>query len=115
MSSTSTDVTFYDITDALSFSSLPLLPEFHGAEPLLHACLHLSLCVTVLGFVCVYPSICQGCDIGTVEGTFGRGGSMKEVKVRECGGWTSYTSMKQKKDTSRNCCKSSGEGVKGER
>jgi hypothetical protein len=35
---------------------------------------------------------------------------MKEVKVRECGGWTSNTYVKKNKDTSCNCCKWGGEG-----
>jgi hypothetical protein len=40
---------------------------------------------------------------------------MKEVKVREYGGWTLYTSMKQNKETSCNCCKWGEEGVEGEK
>jgi hypothetical protein len=40
---------------------------------------------------------------------------MKEMKVREFGGWTSYTYMKQNKETSCNCFKYSGEWVERQR
>jgi hypothetical protein len=40
---------------------------------------------------------------------------MKEIKVRVDGGWTSYTCMKQNKETSCNCIKWGGECFKGER
>jgi hypothetical protein len=40
---------------------------------------------------------------------------MEEMKVGECGGWTSYTYMKHNKETSCNCFKWGGEGVEEER
>jgi hypothetical protein len=36
---------------------------------------------------------------------------MKEIKMRVYGGWTSYTYMKQNKETSCNCFKWGGERV----
>jgi hypothetical protein len=38
---------------------------------------------------------------------------MKEIKVIVCGWWTSYTYMKQNKETSCNCFKWGGEGLRG--
>jgi hypothetical protein len=40
---------------------------------------------------------------------------MKEIKVRVCGGWTSYTYMKWNKEASCNCFKLGGKEVEGER
>jgi hypothetical protein len=38
---------------------------------------------------------------------------MKEIKVRVYGGWTSYTYMKQNKETSCNCFKWGRRGARG--
>jgi hypothetical protein len=40
---------------------------------------------------------------------------MKEIKVRVCGEWTSFTYVKQNKETSCNCFNWGREGVEGER
>jgi hypothetical protein len=40
---------------------------------------------------------------------------MKEIKVSEYDGWTSYIYMKWNKETSCNCFKWGGKGVEGER
>jgi hypothetical protein len=39
---------------------------------------------------------------------------MKKIKVREYGGWTSHTFMKQNKETSCHSFNWGGEGVGGE-
>jgi hypothetical protein len=43
-----------------------------------------------------------------------KGEQMKEIKVRVYGGWTSYTYMKQNKQTSWSCFKWGVEEVEGE-
>jgi hypothetical protein len=39
---------------------------------------------------------------------------MKEIKVRIYGRWTLYTDRKENKETSCNCFKWNGEGLRGE-
>jgi hypothetical protein len=54
----------------------------------------------------------QDCKIGTLcGGVQMRGGWMKEIKVSICGWCTSYTYMKQNKETSCSCFKWRREGV----
>jgi hypothetical protein len=55
VSSTFTDVMFYDITDVLSFFSFPSFPQFHRVVPLLQTC---STSEFVYNHVCFYVYIC---------------------------------------------------------
>jgi hypothetical protein len=56
----------------------------------------------------------QNCRYNVGGHVWEGGGGMEDMKVREHYGWTSYTYMKQNKETSCNYSKWGGEGVERE-